>query len=293
MQFYGTVMGEAPYPSLTLAVTENDLPGGHSPAYLALVNQTLPTAPVVWRNDPVNFENFPSFFVAHELAHQWWGQAVGWKNYHEQWLSEGFAQYFATLWAEKERGRDGLAMVLRQMRRWGIDTSAQGPIYLGYRLGHIKGDSRVRRSILYNKAAVVLHMLRRLVGDDPFYWGMRRFYAEWRFKKAGTDDFRVAMEATSGRDLAPFFDAWIYGAAIPRLRFSYTANDKSVSVRFEHLDAVIQVPVTVTITYASGETEDIVVPVTDRVAERTIPLKGALRRVEANDDGGALAEIEK
>ena len=88
------------------------------------------------------FQNYPSFFLAHELAHQWWGQAVGWKNYHEQWLSEGFAQYFAALYAERERGAEQFADVLRQMRRWAIDMSPQGPVYLGYRLGHIKADGQ-------------------------------------------------------------------------------------------------------------------------------------------------------
>ena len=68
---------------------------------------------------------------------------------------------------------------------------------------------------------MVLHMLRRLVGDEAFFAGVRKFYTEWRFKKAGTDDFRVAMESVCGQDLKPFFESWIYGLAIPRLRFSY------------------------------------------------------------------------
>ena len=198
LQFYASIVGEAPYPAFTLAVTESELPGGHSPAYFAVLNQVLPTQPIIWRNDPVNFESFPAFYLAHELAHQWWGQAVGWKNYHEQWLSEGFAQYFAALYAEKALDSNVFPSVLRQMRRSGIDTSPQGPIYLGYRLGHIRGERPVFRSLVYNKSAIVLHMLRRLVGDDQFFFGVRRFYAEWRFKKAGTDDFRVAMEAATG-----------------------------------------------------------------------------------------------
>ena len=79
----------SPYSSFTVALVESDLPGGHSPGYFAALNQPLPTSPLVWRNDPAAFSSFPDFFLAHELAHQWWGQAVGWRNYHEQWLSEG------------------------------------------------------------------------------------------------------------------------------------------------------------------------------------------------------------
>ena len=119
---------------------------------------------LTWRNDPVNFDNYPQFFMAHELAHQWWGQAVGWKNYHEQWISEGFAQYFAALYAGEMNGQAALTNVVRQMRRWALEQTDAGPIYLGYRLGHLENDSRVFRALVYNKGAAVLHMLRRLVG---------------------------------------------------------------------------------------------------------------------------------
>lgn len=293
LEYYASLLGDAPYPSFTLAVAEAELPGGHSPPYFAVLNQTLPMSPLVWRNDPVSFDNYPTFFLAHELAHQWWGQAVGWKNYHEQWISEGLAQYFATLYAAKERGDDLLANVMRQMRRWAIDQSAQGPIYLGYRLGHIKSDGRVFRAIIYNKSAVVLHMLRRLVGDDVFFDGLRRFYADWRFRKAGTEDFRAAMEASGAPDLRAFFEAWIYGTGIPELRFSYHATDANVLLRFEHKREVMPVPVMVTITYETGETEDHLLPVLERAMERTLALKGRVRDIEVNRDNAALAEFTR
>ncbi len=297
LQFYSGVIGEAPYPGFTLAVTENEVPGGHSPAYFAVLHQVLPNTPIAWRNDPVNFDGFPQFYLAHELAHQWWGQAVGWKNYHEQWISEGFAQYFAALYAEKQLGRGVFDSVLRQMRRSAIEMSPQGPVYLGYRLGHIRGERNVFRALVYNKSAMVLHMLRRLVGDDPFFWGMRRFYSEWRFKKAGTDDFRAAMEVTTGRNLAPFFNAWIHGASIPRVAFSYRTPDaNSMVVKFEHRGDIVPVPITVTVSYMNGETDEFVVAVTDKVVEKKLSLKpkaGAIRKVEANEDNGALVEIER
>jgi Peptidase family M1 domain len=283
-QFYSSLIGDVPYPSFTLALSESELPGGHSPAYFAILNQPLPTTPFVWRNDPVSFNGYPTFYLAHELAHQWWGQAVGWKNYHEQWLSEGFAQYFAAMYSEKEKGSDTFDDVLRQMRRWGIDTSPQGPVYLGYRLGHIKGDSRVFRAVIYNKAAMVLHMLRHMLGDETFFRGIRTYYAEWRFRKAGTDDFRVAMEKASGQDLNAFFEAWIYRTEIPRLEVRHTVEGSTATVTVQQRGEVIPVPVTITLVYAGGNTERLTIPVTERTVTRTLPLTGRLRELVVNQE---------
>jgi peptidase M1-like protein len=293
LSFYASLLGDVPYPSFTLAMIESDRPGGHSPPYFAVLNSVMPGSTVVWRNDPVNFENFPAFFMAHELAHQWWGQAVGWKNYHEQWLSEAFAQYFAALYAERDRESTVMAAVLRQMRRTAIEASPDGPVYLGYRLGHIQGDDRIFRAIVYNKGAMVLHMLRRLMGDEAFFSGMKAFYQQWKYKKAGTDDFRNAMEKASGRDLHRFFDTWIFGSEIPRVKFSHQLSEGDVIVRFEQHQDVTEVPITVTMTYETGDTESVVVLVSDKQAERVIPLHGRLRSITANADNAALVEIDR
>jgi hypothetical protein len=293
LKFYASLLDDVPYESFTLALTENEVPGGHSPAYFALLNQPVPLSPFTWTNDPVSFPSYPSFFIAHEIAHQWWGQAVGWKNYHEQWLSEGFAQYFAALYAERERGAEQFGSVLRQMRKWAIDLSPQGPVYLGYRLGHIRGEPRTFRALVYNKGAMVLHMLRRLVGDEAFFAGLRDFYATWRYRKAGTNDFRAAMEKASGQNLERFFDRWIFGSGIPLVQFGSQVAGTELQVRFEQKGDVFDVPVTVSITYADGTSEDVVVKLTNPEVRQAIPLKGPVRAVEANKDGAALAEIRR
>ncbi len=299
MRFYAALLGDCPYPALTLAVVERELPGGHSPAYLAVVSEQAYGSRLDWRSDPASFGDFPEFFIAHELAHQWWGQAVGWKNYHEQWLSEGLAQYFAAMYAERARGKEVFGGVIRRMQEWGVKKSDQAPVYLGYRAGHIRHEPQVFRAIIYNKSAVVLHMLRRLIGDDAFFGGLRRFYFEWRFRKAGSDDLRRAFEATSGRSLGRFFDQWIYDSHLPHLKFasrvetSATSGRRVAAVRFEQIGEAFDVPVTVTIDYADRPAVDVVVPVTEPVTELEIPVEGRVRRVEVNRDQAALARIDK
>jgi hypothetical protein len=297
VQYYESLIGDSPYSAFTVALVENALPGGHSPGYFAVLNQPLPNSGLTWRNDPASFSNYPEFFLAHEVAHQWWGQAVGWRNYHEQWLSEGFAQYFAALYAQHYRGDAVFANVLRQMRKWAIEESADGPVYLGYRVGHIRNDGRAFRAVVYNKGAAVLHMLRRLIGDDAFFRGMRRFYTESRFRKVGSDDLRLAMEAESGRSLERFFERWVYNASLPRISFSYrveTGSQGSVAVlHFEQSGELFDLPVTVTVQYADRKATDVVVPVTDKVVEFRVPLSGPLRTIDVNKDDGTVAEIAR
>jgi hypothetical protein len=290
-QFYASVVGDLPYPAFTIAVTEGSLPGGHSPAYFAQIVQPLPFNALVWHDDPASFDKFPDFFIAHELAHQWFGQAVGWSNYHEQWLSEGFAQYFAALYAQHQRGDGVFAGVMRHMRRWAMRESDQGPVYLGYRLGHIKSDGRVFRALVYNKGAVVLHMLRRLVGDDAFFRGVRHFYSASRFRKVGTDDLRKAFEAETGRPLDRFFDQWIYGSTLPRLKVQYRVEGTELAVHVDQIGDVFEVPVTLTLQYTGGRKTDVVVAVRDQSTDQRIPLDTTLQSVAINKDDGILAEI--
>jgi hypothetical protein len=294
MRFYGTLMDDTPYESLTVAMLEHELPGGHSPAYFAILNNAAPFSRLYWGNDPAAFAGVPEYFLAHEIAHQWWGQAVGWKNYHEQWISEGFAQYFAALYAQRAHGDASFNAMLRQFRRWSLSESDQGPVDLGYRLGLIQGQGRIFRALVYNKGAAVLHMLRRLIGDEAFFNGLRRFYAEQKFQKAGTDDFQRAMEAASGRSLTRFFARWIHGADLPVLRYSSTIRTGEVIVRFDQdSKTIFDVPVTVTLQYADGHTQDVVVAVTEAHVEERIQTNGTVRDVQINRDSAALARFDE
>jgi hypothetical protein len=292
IQFYAETIGEAPYPDFTLAAVDDNLPGGHSPAFFAVLNQPLPSTPYQWSQDPVWFGNYPRLFLAHEVAHQWWGQAVGWKNYHEQWLSEGLAQYFAVLYAESDRGPGLMRDLLSNMRETAERESDKGPIYLGYRIGHIQNDSRLFRSIIYNKSAVVLHMLRELIGDEAFFEGLRRFYADWRFTKAGTDDLQAAFEAASSMPLERFFDRWVMGAGLPTVRVdSVIADDRlSAVVLIQQSGDVYDLPVRLNVQYVDGQAETIVVPVLEARVTHSISRGRAIRRISV-DDSITLGDI--
>jgi aminopeptidase N len=198
------------------------------------------------------------------------GQSVGWKNYHEQWLSEGLAQYFALLNADRVRGPELFNQSIRHARGWAVRESNQGAIYLGYRVGHIKKDGRIFRAVVYNKSAAVLQMLRRLIGDEAFFRGIRRFYRTWQYHKAGTEDLRKALEEEAGISLERFFERWIYNASLPDVKFSSRTETGPAGpevARFEQ-SGEVSTSRSRSRLYADGRTTDILMKVTDRVGKR-------------------------
>jgi len=287
---YTEIAGASPYPAFALALVEDDLPGGHSPAYFAVIQKVGRAGHqnLSWSSDPAAFSGYPDYFLAHELAHQWWGQGVGTKNYHEQWISEGFAQFFAALYMERSRGVGAYRAIIRQFRKSTMDKSGEGPIYLGSRLGHIQGDSRIFRALVYNKGALVLHMLRLLLGDEAFFRGIRRFYAEFQFRHAGTDDVRRVFEVEAGRSLERFFEGWVYGETLPTLaittKIEPSGGGSAVTIRAEQGPRLFDVPVTVALELADGSTQTIVLPLADRVTERRVVISQPVRRAAVVDD---------
>jgi aminopeptidase N len=136
-------------------------------------------------------------------------------------------------------------------------------------------------------------MLRRLSGDEAFFRGLRRFYRDSRFRKVGTEDFRLAMERETGASLERFFQQWIYGSTIPRVKVGYRVEGTDVVLRVEQIGEVFDVPVTVTVQYSDRKSMDVLIPVTEAAVERRVPLAGVLRGVEISKDDGMVAEIVK
>lgn len=286
VEFYAGVIGAAPYPSLTIAALESGLPGGHSPAYFALINQAPARTSFSWANDPVAFRDAPDFFLAHEVAHQWWGQAIGGTDYRSLWISEGFAQYFAWLYVVSTQGDDIGRRMMARMRRTSARLAREGPIDLGFRLGHLRGDRRILRSIVYNKSAVVLHMLRRLIGDEAFTAGLRRLYADSRFTAIDVDDVEAAFQAGTTVPLARFFTRWIREAGVPTLRLDWTRDTTGtgVTVTTEQHGAIFDLPYDVTVHYEDGTRETTTLRIIDGATRFPLETRGPVRRVTFDDD---------
>jgi aminopeptidase N len=180
---------------------------------------------------------FYNVVAVHEMSHQWWGHQVGWKTYHDQWLSEGFADFSAALYLRKFEPRkfkgfwDMRRKWLFAKDRAGHRPVDVGPLWLGAQLPAYM-EERLFIPLVYYKGAYVLEMLRTLMEDSTlpepdtrFISMMRDFVSTYAAKNASTEDFRRVVEKHMGQPMDWFFDQWIYGTEIPRLEFSYQLKD--------------------------------------------------------------------
>ncbi|HLK19578.1 MAG TPA: M1 family metallopeptidase [Bryobacteraceae bacterium] len=157
----------------------------------------------------------PAFrLVAHEIAHQWFGDSVTEKDWDDVWLSEGFATYFTLLCVEHYQGRDAFVAGLKQSRDQVFATEKKLP-GVAIRHDNLSDMKKVLNQLVYQKGGWTLHMLRGQIGTDKFWVGIREYYRRYRDTNASTDDFRRVMEETSGADLKWFFDQWLNRAGSP------------------------------------------------------------------------------
>jgi hypothetical protein len=293
LRFYTKEFGPCPYEPLRLVDIEGATPGGHSPPGMVILSRRPAFATGRLVDDPASFQDVPGFFLAHELAHQWWGQGVAPQNYRERWLSEGIAQYAAALWLRSSQGEDEFQDVLKRMGRWAVRESPSGPISLGYRVGHVSSKPQAYRAVVYDKGAYVLHMLHGIVGDEAFRQALTHLQDKRRYGKIGTDDLREALETASGKDLSPYFQAWVFGTELPRLRESHKTTRSSsgfrteVDVRVENLPA--PVPLEIAVSHAGGR-EVVRVELPPEGGRWTVTTSGSVRRVEVNADRGLLVQ---
>ena len=219
MEFYGDYVG--PFAYEKLANVQSASVGGGMEAATAIFyaeGSVTGERSVRWRN-----------VIIHEVAHQWFGNAVTEYDWDDIWLSEGFATYFTLLFIEHAYGRDEFVDGLRSAadRVWGwYDENPD------YRIVHdgLQDMRRVTSVATYQKGAWVLHMLRGMIGDEAFWAGIRAYYAAHMNGSATTDDFRMAMEEASGRELGWFFQQWLYQGGNPSITGTWRYDESSGSV---------------------------------------------------------------
>ncbi len=237
-----------PYPYTKLSVT--NIPWGYGQGWptllyvssLTFIDSTQRHVLFGGRLSAADQLNITDRFRAHETSHQWWGHVVGWKSYHDQWLSEGFAEYSGLLYLYHRQGPkeflEGLKLGREELLakdQYGAVYNQIGPIYAGVRLSSDE-HRRGYQTIVYTKGGWVLHMLRMLLLDfraadpDERFKAMMQDFTKTHYNQgASTRDFqRIAekymtdtMDVDGNRKLDWFFNQWVYSTAVPHYEVSY------------------------------------------------------------------------
>lgn len=155
--------------------------------------------------------------LAHEIAHQWFGDAVTPTSPDHIWLNEGFASYGEALYAEFTDGTPGYRARMMRFRH---------PVTIEYRGALVRPEDTFN-STVYRKGAWLLHMLRGVLGPNEFFHALQTYYQRYEYGNASTDEFVRAVEETAGRDLRWFFIPWLYGEGRPRLAWDWSADEPS------------------------------------------------------------------
>ncbi len=196
LAFFGERFG--PYPFAAYGTVIVDMPGYE---FVAMETQTL--------SQHAEFEDaLCESLIAHELAHQWFGNSVSLENWQDMWLKEGIARYAEWLWKEHKEGVEALDVKARrayEAQAW----SANPP-------GNPSPDNLFSKTV-YDRGALTFHALRLRVGDEVFFQILQTYTERFRYGNASSADFIGVAEEESGQDLGEFFDAWLYADRVPAI----------------------------------------------------------------------------
>ncbi|MEQ8711854.1 MAG: M1 family metallopeptidase [Cyclobacteriaceae bacterium] len=282
LKFFSDWIGEYPYAKLA-HVQSTTRYGGMENA-----------GNIFYYEDITNSEEPRDRLIAHETAHQWFGNSASEKDWHHVWLSEGFATYMTMIYVENEKGRDEMKADLEKARTRVVDFNNKSPKSSVIDTTIVE-LTKLLNANSYQKGAWFLHMLRHKVGDEVFQASIREYYTSYRNSNALTDDFRAIVEKNSGMELEGFFTTWLYRSDLPKLEWSWRQKpgDQRASIRikqaqmraFEGLEVEVAI-------YVNNRDEPLIktMPITSTSKEYSYLVNGAVDRVEIDPERKLLFE---
>lgn len=226
--------------------------------------------------------------MAHEIAHQWFGNMATEKSFPHIWLSEGFATYMTDIYMEHQYGKEVLQQRLREEREEVIqfNRSTNKPV-----VDSISALMDLLNDNSYEKGAWVLHMLRGKVGDTVFQKIIRAYYEQYKGSNAETRDFQAIAEKVSGQILKPFFDQWLYQPGMPRIKGEWKFDKNKVYITIQQQGKnIYQFPLEVGFIDATGKQTVQTLSITSGKETFSFPVSGKLSKVILDPNTALLFE---
>jgi aminopeptidase N len=307
VDFMSARFGPPPLPTITVSPVPGAFGQGFPGLiYLSTLSYLRPTDRPFARLTEGNRLFFTELLSAHEIAHQWWGNVVASSGYQHDWLLEALANYSALMYLEKHKGGRALDSVLNEYRDnllkkkdTGRTVESAGPIALGYRL-ETSQNPEAWRVIAYEKGSWILHMMRRLMGDQRFDSFLGELRKQFERKTLDTEGFRLLAARflppkSPDPKLESFFDQWVYSTGIPTLHMKYTLAGKApaqkLTVTVEQSGVDEDFSATVPVEIQIGRLKPItrLVRTSNEPAVFTIPLRQPPTKVSLDPAGSVLA----
>jgi aminopeptidase N len=237
-------------------------------------------------------ENIHENTIAHELFHHWFGNLVTSESWSNLTLNESFANYSEYLWREYKYGKSDAEMHFYE--QVSIYKEGQNTDKNLVRFNYADKEEMFDE-ISYNKGGAILHMLRKYLGDEAFFLGLKTYLTEYKFQAAEVHQLRLVFEKITGKDLNWFFNQWYFGSGHPNLDISYDYNilRKTVTVNVAQLQSdTFQFPLTIDI-FEGNTPKRQQVFVTGKDASFTFPYKTQPNLIQVNADGALLCDINE
>ena len=226
LTYYESILGPYPFKKLANVQSKTQYGGMENASAIFYNEQAITNRPSI------------ETLIAHEIAHQWFGNSLTEKKWSDVWLSEGFSTYLTHLYIEHTYGEDSLAARMLADKDRIFSFHLQSPTSSVV----TEDESNLFQHLnanTYQKGAWVLHMLRNKVGDEVFFKILRQFYQRFQYNNAVTDDFVAISNKISGQNLSTFFSQWLTRSDYPVVRctWKYQSMGKKLTVKIEQIQS--------------------------------------------------------
>ena len=209
---------------------------------------------IFYFENSVDGKRTSEFLMAHEIAHQWFGDSASETDWSHLWLSEGFATYFTDLYAEHKYGKSKLDEKLQEERRQviGFSQTTKTAIIDSSRTDLME----LLNPNSYQKGAWILHMLRKKVGDKNFWEAIQQYYQKYKFSNATSADLQAEFEAASGEDLDQFFKQWTTQYGQPKIKIDQSFSNGKLKLTIRQLQKnQFEFPLALQLNFATKESK--------------------------------------